>query len=116
MYRLIDVVRAARARHGDAERMRVCQLSKAASAKHTAKTRVAASSQAGAQKVWNACSSSASALPVLTPVCAEIKCWQPCSTCLLHDRPALSGQRLPKGWTKGLSASLRKLRIAWKQC
>ena len=51
MYRLVDVVRAARAKHGSAERMHACQLSKLASAKQHVETRLAAGSRAGAQKV-----------------------------------------------------------------
>ena len=51
LYRLIDVVRAARTKHGSAERMHACQLVKAASAKQHAQTRLAAGSRAGARKV-----------------------------------------------------------------
>lgn len=51
MYRLIDVVRAARAKHGTAERMHACLHVKAASAKLHALTRLAAGSRAEARKV-----------------------------------------------------------------
>ena len=51
IYRLIDVVRAARAKHGTAERMHACQHVKAASAKLHAQTRLAAGSRAEARKV-----------------------------------------------------------------
>ncbi|CAL5229746.1 g13128 [Coccomyxa viridis] len=50
MYRLIDVVRAARAKHGTAERMHACLHVKAASAKLHALTRLAAGSRAEARK------------------------------------------------------------------
>ena len=51
MHWLIDVVRAARAKHGSAERMHACQLVKAASARQHAQTRLAAGSRAEARKV-----------------------------------------------------------------